>query len=112
MSGLRDAAAWRALTRPNTGFTLLWRRPEAFCTTMKHGLIRFILAGFAVCSALTAGAADPAAVSGFDNDVLCLRPSRISDNLAGELFSTPATNQFAGTILDLRFADGDASAVD
>ena len=90
---------------------------------MKHGLMRVVLAGMVALTALAARAADPTAISSapavavspiavLDNDVLCLRPSRVSDNLAGELFSTLPTNRIAGTILDLRFADGDASAVD
>ena len=52
-------------------------------------------------------------VSVLDNNVLFLRPSPVTDDLAGQLFSTsPTTNRIAGTILDLRFVDGDASAVD
>ena len=78
---------------------------------MKHGLILVVTVTLAGLSAVTARAADPM-VSVFDNDVLCVRPSRVTDGLAGQLFAAPATNRIVGTILDLRFVDGDNAAVD
>ncbi len=73
--------------------------------------MRVVLAGLAAWCAWTARAADPA-VSVLDNDVLCVRPSRVTDGMAGLLFAPQTTNRMVGTILDLRFVDGDASAVD
>jgi hypothetical protein len=41
-----------------------------------------------------------------DNDVLCVRASRVPENFAEQLRAAGATNKVAGAILDLRFADG------
>jgi len=49
-----------------------------------------------------------------ENNVAYLRVSEVQKNLAGEIQSAEnllaATNKIAGTVLDLRFADGDDSA--
>lgn len=45
-------------------------------------------------------------VSLLENDVLCLRVSRVPDNFAAQLQADQPTNLIIGTILDLRFADG------
>jgi len=75
---------------------------------MKRGLILFLAVGLA---ATAARAADPA-VSMLENNVLCVHPGRVTDSLTGQLLALPATNRITGTILDLRFADGDDAAVD
>ncbi len=50
----------------------------------------------------------------FENDVAYLRVGEVGKNLANEIQSTQtdlaSTNKIAGTVLDLRFADGDDSA--
>jgi hypothetical protein len=46
-------------------------------------------------------------VSLLENDVLCFRASRIPDDFAEQLHADQPTNKIVGTILDLRFADGD-----
>ena len=53
------------------------------------------------------------AVLVLENDVLYLRVSHVGTNLPGEIRSAQgalaATNKIIGTVLDLRFADGDSS---
>jgi hypothetical protein len=75
---------------------------------MKCGLILFLAVGL---TATAAWGADPT-VSLLENNVLCIHPGRVTDSLTGQLLALPATNRIAGTILDLRFADGDAASVD
>jgi hypothetical protein len=75
---------------------------------MKRGLILFLAVGL---MATAAWGADPA-ISVLENNVLCVRPSRVTDGLTEQLLALPATNRISGTILDLRFADGDDAAVD
>ncbi len=78
---------------------------------MKHGVRLILAVGLAVMAAGTARAADPM-VSIFDKNVLCVRPTRLTGSLTGQLLALPQTNRISGTILDLRFVDGDAGAVD
>ena len=60
-----------------------------------------------LATALSALAAEPALkVSLLDNDVLCLRASRLPDDFAEQFQAAQPTNKVSGTILDLRFADG------
>lgn len=57
---------------------------------------------------LSAWADEPALkVSLLENDVLCLRASRVADTFTQQLQAAQPTNPIIGTILDLRFADGD-----
>src|SRR5579859_6965922 len=53
-------------------------------------------------------------VSVYNDDVLCLHPSRMTLDSMTKLLSTPteSTNSLSGTVLDLRFIDGDDAAVD
>lgn len=51
-------------------------------------------------------------VSRYDDNVLCLHPSRMTLDSMTKLLSTESTNSLSGTVLDLRFTDGDDSAVD
>src|SRR6478736_3841542 len=46
-------------------------------------------------------------VSVLENDVLCLRASRVPDTFAQQLQAAQPTNKIIGTILELRVADGD-----
>jgi hypothetical protein len=60
-------------------------------------------------------AAEPApVVSILESNVLRVCASRVTENFAGQLRAAEPTNKISGTILDLRFADGDnaAAAVD
>ena len=57
---------------------------------------------------LSASAAEPALkASWLDNNVLFVRASRVSDNFWEQFQATRTTNKISGTILDLRYADGD-----
>ena len=54
--------------------------------------------------------AAPAPVSVFEGNVLCLRADRISETWLAQVRAFQFTNRLAGTVLDLRFADGDHAA--
>ena len=45
----------------------------------------------------------------WETNVLCIRVSRVTENFAEQLRAAEPTNAIAGTILDLRFADGSAA---
>jgi hypothetical protein len=63
-----------------------------------------------VLTAVVAGAAEPSLkVSVLDNDVLCLRASRVPDNVPEQIRAASVPRHLAGTVLDLRFADGAAT---
>jgi hypothetical protein len=70
----------------------------------------------ALCGSLRADTTNdaPFKSSILENNVAYLRVSEVQKNLAGEIQSAEnllaATNKIAGTVLDLRFADGDDSA--
>ena len=51
-------------------------------------------------------------VSIYSDDVLCLHPSRMTLDSMNQLLSAQPTNSLSGTVLDLRFIDGDDTAVD
>ncbi len=57
-----------------------------------------------------AGAAPSAAV--FEGKALCFRVAQLTESFAGQFRQLQPTNKIAGNILDLRFADGDAAAVE
>lgn len=48
-------------------------------------------------------------VSVLDNAVLCLRASRVPDNVKEQIHAVTVPRHLAGTVLDLRFADGAAT---
>ena len=52
-----------------------------------------------------------APVSVLEGNVLCLRADRISETWLAQVRAFQFTNQLAGTVLDLRFADGDDAAL-
>lgn len=58
----------------------------------------------------TAGGAPSAAV--FEGKVLCLRVPQLTGDFTGQFRQLQPTNKIAGTILDLRFAEGDTAAVE
>ncbi len=63
-----------------------------------------------LAAALSAGADElPVRISLLENTVLCVRASHVTDHFAEQLRAARSTNVFSGTILDLRFADGDHS---
>lgn len=55
--------------------------------------------------------AAPAPVSVLEGNVLCLRADRISETWLAEVRASQATNRITGTVLDLRFVDGDNAAL-
>lgn len=60
-----------------------------------------------LASALSAFAAEPLVkTSVLENDVLCVRVSRLPENSAEQLRAAAPAGRFCGTVLDLRFADG------
>jgi hypothetical protein len=64
-----------------------------------------------LAAALAAGAGElPVKISVLENTVLCVRASRVTDHFSEQLRDARPTNVLAGTILDLRSADGDRSA--
>ena len=57
---------------------------------------------------LSASAAEPALkASWLDNNILCIRASRVSDGFWEQFQAARTTNQISGIILDLRSADGE-----
>lgn len=55
--------------------------------------------------------AAPAPVSVLEGNVLCLRADRISETWLAQVRAFQFTNQIAGTVLDLRFVEGDNAAL-
>ena len=77
---------------------------------MIRGVILFLAAGLAAVPLL---AGEPAPnVSVLDGNVLCIRTSHLTDTFPDEVRSFQPTNKIVGTVLDLRFADGDDKSVD
>jgi len=69
-----------------------------------------ILLPLAWLAALTAGAAEPQVkLSVLDNAVLCVRASRVPDNVNDQIRAAALPAHLAGTVLDLRFADDAAT---
>jgi hypothetical protein len=63
-----------------------------------------------LATALTASAADPLMkVSVLDNAVLCVRASRVPENVTEQIRAAAPPSHLAGTVLDLRFADDAAT---
>lgn len=90
--------------------TLLSGLSGAFSAGMIRGVILFLAAGLSTVPLL---AGEPAAsVSVFDGDVLCIRAAYLTDSFAEQVHSLQPTNKVVGTVLDLRFADGDDKSVD
>lgn len=74
---------------------------------MKQFLVCWFVTLLAVC---TAGAADPSVkVSVLDNAVLCVRASRLPENVTEQIRAVTPPSHPAGTVLDLRFADDAAT---
>lgn len=75
---------------------------------MKRSVCLF-LAGFG-WAAVCAQAAEPSLkVSVLDNAVLCLRASRVPDNVPEQIRAATLPRHLTGMVLDLRFADGAAT---
>lgn len=73
---------------------------------MKNYLILLL----AVWVALAAGAAEPTLkVSVLDNAILCLRASRVPENVNEQIRAASVPRHLTGTVLDLRFADDAAT---
>lgn len=63
-----------------------------------------------LATALAAGAAEPPVkISVLDGAVLCVRASRVPENVREQIRAAAPTNHLSGTVLDLRFADGAAT---
>jgi hypothetical protein len=63
----------------------------------------------AALAILAAQASEPLKVSVLDNAVLCLRARRIPENVTEQIRAADVPLNLAGTVLDLRFADGAAT---
>jgi len=75
----------------------LWRQMKQFALLI-------------LATALTASAADPLMkVSVLDNAVLCVRASRVPENVTEQIRAAAPPSHLAGTVLDLRFADDAAT---
>jgi len=71
---------------------------------MKKHLALFLAA------VLTAGATElPVKISVLDGSVLYVRASRVPENVMDQIHATTMPGHLAGTVLDLRFADGAAT---
>lgn len=68
-----------------------------------------ILCLAAALATLAARATEPLRVSVLDDAVLCLRASRVPENVTEQIRAADVPNHLAGTVLDLRFADGAAT---
>jgi hypothetical protein len=91
----------------NHGKPLYFPRDLAhFVICMNKCAILFLAAGLAGLTVAVAEA-EPS-VSVLENTVLYVRPGRVTENLPEQLRSLQPTNQTVGTVLDLRFADGDS----
>jgi|SRR5665213_3103634 len=75
---------------------------------MNRCLILFLAAGLAATT--VAAAETEPSVSVLENNVLYVRSGRVTENLPEQLRSLQPTNHTVGTVLDLRFADGDSGA--
>ena len=63
------------------------------------------------CATLSAFASgSPLDVSVLDSSVLCIRAGRVTADFSAQLLAAQPTNSLAGTVLDLRFSDGDNPA--
>jgi hypothetical protein len=63
-----------------------------------------------LAGALTARAVElPMKISVLDGSILCVRASRVPENVTDQIHATAMPSHLAGTVLDLRFADGAAT---
>jgi hypothetical protein len=63
-----------------------------------------------LATSLIAGAAEsPMNISVLEHGVLCVRASRVPENITEQIRAAASTNRLSGTVLDLRFADGAAT---
>ncbi len=69
---------------------------------------------FAALFAAGAALADSQAVTDsiWETNVLCVRASRVTENFPDQLRASQPPGRTTGTVLDLRFADGDSGGVD
>ncbi|MDR3458033.1 MAG: hypothetical protein P4N60_11345 [Verrucomicrobiae bacterium] len=64
-------------------------------------------------SALRLTAAEPVPnVTVLEGNVLCIRPGHLTESFPEQLRALQLTNKVVGTVLDLRFVDGEGAAVD
>ena len=76
----------------------------AFYAQMTRYLILFL------ASAIVSAAAElPVKISILDNTVLCVRASRVPENVTTQILASSVPAHLSGTVLDLRFADGAAT---
>ena len=71
----------------------------------------FLILAIGLSAARLAVAEPTVSVSVFEGNVLCIHPIFLSESFAEEVHSLQPTNKIAGTVLDLRFADGDGKSV-
>ena len=84
--------------------TLLSLGGSALFLHMKKYVILFL------AIAMAAGAAEsPVKISLLENNVLCVRASRVPEDVTDQIRAVAVPNHLTGTVLDLRFADGAAT---
>ncbi|HEV2695991.1 MAG TPA: hypothetical protein VG347_24095 [Verrucomicrobiae bacterium] len=77
---------------------------------MNRAVILFLALGVSAVSALAADLAPNVTV--LEGDVLCIRPGHLTEGFPDQFHALQLTNKVVGTVLDLRFADGEETAVD
>jgi len=91
---------------------LLSTKCAAFFRDMNQVFILFLAVAVGL-SAVRSTAAEPAPnVSVLEGNVLCIRPGYLTENFPDQFHAVQLTNRVVGTVLDLRFADGDDKAVE
>jgi hypothetical protein len=89
---------------------LLSGQGAAFFGCMNRVFILFLALGLSAAQLM---AADPVPnVTVLEGNVLCIRPGYLTPGFPEQFRSLQLTNKVVGTVLDLRFTDGDEKAVD
>jgi hypothetical protein len=83
---------------------LLSTADGAFCAQMKKYIFLFL------ATAMAASAAElPVKIFVLDSTVLCVRASRVPEDVTDQIRAASVPSHLAGTVLDLRFANGAAT---
>jgi len=89
---------------------LLSGKCAAFFGDMNRAVILFLALGVSVAQLI---AAEPVPnVTVLEGNVLCIRPGHLTEGFPEQFRALQLTNKVVGTVLDLRFADGEAKSVE
>ena len=91
---------------------LLSRECAAFFGDMNRVFILFLALALGQSAARLTAAEPVPNVSVLEGNVLCIRPGYLTESFSDQFRSLQLTNKVVGTVLDLRFADGDDKAVE